>query len=462
MVIPKEFFNPKSVAIVGASKDKTKPGHLLLYSLLKAKFKGKIYPVNPKADKILGLKVYKNLEVIPGKVSIAIVATPAYTIPEILESCGRKNIGCCIITTSGFSESGTEEGKKLETEILNIARRNNVRLIGPNCMGIYNPKVGMAFFPWQKPEPGPVGFISQSGSIASMFCTISMEKGVRFSKVISSGNELDLNCADFLEYFGEDPETKIILAYIEGVKDGRRFLDVAKKISKEKPLIIWKAGLTSSGSKAASSHTGSLTGLKHVWDAVVKQTGIISVDGIEELLDLTLMFMRYPSAKTEKVAIVGGPGGIVVSAADACDFSNLTLAKLEDETMSKLKKILPPAGTSVLNPVDLGFGSVEWKTYNQTLKFLDEDPNVDVIMAIAGAPTFLGKSFFKFDEFAKGLAKTSKTLKKPLVAVMPEISQTQKPLKTLIKAGIPTYPTPIRAAKTLAKTLNYQKFKEKF
>lgn len=482
-----KIFHPKSVAVVGASREKKKPGHLLLYSLVRMGFPkhGALYPINPRADEILGLRAHKSLKDINGNADVVIITTPPETVPQVVEECAEKGVVACVILSAGFGESGSEAGRQLEAEILRLARRGGVRLIGPNCMGIYCSAGRLGFFPDQRAgddvrrsegkllNGDKVSFISESGSIACMFYRICRSLNVGVSKIVSSGNECDLNAADFLHYFGEDPATEIIAAYLEGIRDGKRFLKVARAVARRKPVIIWMAGITSQGSRAAKSHTGALSTKESVWNAVCRQTGIIHVNNIEELMDMVLAFYFLNPPKGRNVAVVSSPGGPAVSAADACARHGLQLASLSEKTKERIMKRIPNFGTSVRNPVDLGFGAVEDGTYETALSALFDDENVDAIIAIGGAPTFVGKSFLKVEEFAEeaaaawrrttvagdtddnAAASGGKNGKKPLLAVLPPHISSEMPFEMLRAAGIPVYATPDRAARCLSALCSY-------
>jgi len=450
------LFRPKSIALIGVSREKTHPGYLLLYSLLKIGFEGKLYPINPKTDAISGLKAFRRIEDIEDEVDLAIVAVRPSLVPDAIRSCGRRGVKGCIVVSSGFKESGGKEGSELEKEIRKVARENNVRLLGPNCMGIYSPAARLAFYPNQTAEAGPLGFIAQSGSLGVIFYTLCKERGVGFSKIISFGNECDLRFAEFLEYFGNDPETKIIASYLEGVENGREFFEVAKGISRKKPVIIWKAGLTKSGEKAALSHTGALAGSDLLWKAVFKQAGIIQAKGLEELLDIVLAFVRLKLPRGRHLAILSGPGGPAVAAADAAESCGLTLSFLDEATARNLCEIVPPFGTSISNPIDIGFGSVDPVFYKDATRLVAEDPNVDMIMVIGGSPIYRSKSLLRVEEFAEEMIEVSRLIEKPLVTVLPGGAFARKAFQRLYEAGIPVYPSVERAAKSLSALIDYK------
>jgi acetyltransferase len=274
--------------------------------------------VHPGEQEVIGVKAYATARDIPGDVDLAVVFSPRETVPKVVRDCSMKGIKGVVICTSGFGEKDSE-GIKLEQEIVAISRRNGTRLIGPNCVGIYCPSSNLVNFAGVMPkESGPVGMFSHSGSLSVMFPVAAATQGIYFSKAVSCGNVCDLNESDLLEYFGQDPETDIIIAYMEGVVEGRRFYRLARQVSKIKPILLWKGGTSDVGSRAASSHTGALTGSAMVWEAVFKQTGMIKVDSADEMLDYLQAFYFLPLPRSNRVAIVSGMGGMGVAIADAC------------------------------------------------------------------------------------------------------------------------------------------------
>ncbi len=271
-----------------------KTGTVFLTALLEQGFPGPIYPVNPQAEEINGLKTYPKVADIPGPVDLAIVLVPHWNSLAVVRECAAKGVKGAVLFTAGYTETGTAEGKALEEELVRLARRAGMRLIGPNGMGLYCPKTGLSFFPGVSKEPGPVGIVSHSGSLTNILGRLASGKGIRFSKVISSGNDGDLTAADFLTYLGHDPETGLIGAYIEGIKNGPAFLRALQQASLKKPVIIWKVGLTPEGSRASASHTGALAGSRKVWQAVERQAGAIPVVGFEAWVDALMGFSLLP------------------------------------------------------------------------------------------------------------------------------------------------------------------------
>lgn len=375
-----DIFHSRSLAIYGVSR-KGGLGNILLQGFIDQEFP-KIFIVNPRITesnvKIMGIPVFSDLKSIGEPVDLVICSTHPKFVQDIIIECGENGVKTVIIFTAGFGEKN-EEGKNAEKELLKIARKYQMRLIGPNCMGLYCPSSKLSFFPSLPTESGSLGFVSQSGSIANLMGFLAILKGINFSKAISYGNGIDLSFNDFLEYLGDDPATKIIACYMEGVNDGRRFIDLVKKI--KKPIIIWKAGVTPAGSKAAHSHTGSICGNNKLWNIVFDQYGLIRVYNLEEMISMIQAFIKPIPVTNCRVAILSGPGGPAVSSADACEMNNLKLAELTNETKLKLQELVPEFGSSISNPIDLSlqvqFDPILEKT---AYEIVGMDPNVDMML----------------------------------------------------------------------------------
>lgn len=346
-------FHPRSVAVVGASSNPSNMGYGYIRWLRKLDFKGEIYPINPNCDEVLGIRAYPSISDAPPPVDYVISNIPAPLVPQLAEDCVASGVRVLQLFTAGFSETGEEEGIRLEEELADIARRGNLRVIGPNCLGVYCPKTGLAFSGVDFPrESGPVAFISQSGGNAGELTSIGCLRGIRFSKVISYGNACDLNETDFIDYFARDPDTTIITAYIEGVKNGPGFIKALREATRTKPVIMLKGGRTESGTRAVASHTNSLAGASTTWNALCKQFGVIQVNNLNELVDLLLTFLYLSVPKGRNVGIIGIGGGASVQAADDCNAVGLFVPPFPQETKTELKKFTPQAGTSINNPID--------------------------------------------------------------------------------------------------------------
>ena len=470
----RRIFHPSALAVVGVSRDQMKFGGLFLQALLDFGFKGKIYPVNPEGTEILGLKAYPSVREIPEPVDLAAIMVPAPHVPAVLEDCLARGVRGAEVFSSGFAETGDDEATALERELTLIARRG-IRIIGPNCFGIYCPSSGLTLLPGGHfpRESGPVAFISQSGGHAVEFAREARGRGIRFSKVISYGNGCDLNEADLLEYMAQDDETKIIAMYVEGPREGRRFAQLVKDLAPRKPVIIWKAGLTQAGAKAVHSHTASLGGEEAVWDALFKQTAAIPVRGLEELADTVLALLHLPASTGQRVGVVGGGGGISVAAADACDRVGLGVPPFDDSVQQKLREILPAAGTSVRNPVDIGVPLVPPQVFERVLDSVASADCVDTIIATQAMFHILDGTFrlppAVQEGFLQGLIETPARVRdrfgKPVVIVLPvggdevEMVEAEKGRRKIrdqyLSMRIPSYPTLERAARAVANVSTY-------
>lgn len=442
------IFHPRGVVVVGASNSDGNLGRFFLEGFIQLGFEN-LYVVHPSEQEVQRVKAYTTVRELSGEVDLAVVFSPRETVPQIVRECALKGIKGVVICTSGFGEKDME-GRRLEQEVVEIARRNGTRLIGPNCVGIYCPSSRLANFGFLPKESGPVGMFSQSGSLSIMFIIAAAAQGIRFSKVVSCGNECDLNAADFLAYLGQDPETSIILTYLEGVKEGRRFCQLAREISEEKPIIVWKGGATEVGARAAASHTGALSGSAAVWRAVFKQTGMIKVDSEEEMLDYLQAFYFLPLPRGNRVAIASGMGGLGVATADACIESGLELAQLSAHTRKRLEDIVPTVGTCTDNPVDLGMASIfNPQLYIDTIEALGKDDQVDMLLITSGS--------WKSDYMERVLAVVGE-VEKPIVFI------TTPALKTVMEEPLPTkgiafYPDGRRAVMALSNMVAYQRFR---
>jgi acyl-CoA synthetase (NDP forming) len=446
------IFHPRSVAIIGASSREGSFGNLFLQGFIRMGFEN-IYPVHPRERELLGLKAYKSVKDVPCEVDLAILLIPPGEALRIVQECADKRVKGIVLFTAGFGEKG-EEGKKIEQEMAQIVREAGTRLIGPNTNGLYVPSSKLLTLPGSltagglTTESGGVSVFAQSGSFNDYTSQVLVSKNIRFNKVVSCGNESDLNSIDFLEYFGSDAETEIIGGYIEGIEDGRRFYELAKNISKQKPIIIWKGGLTETGAKAALAHTGALSGSKQVWETMVKQAGIINVNSFEEFTDCLLAFSWLPLPKGRKVGIISGMGGTNVGTADNCTMMGLEIAEFSEQTSKRLNEILPPVGTAANNPVDVGVGMLMApQLYGETIKLLAEDDSVDMLICITAPDCPLS---------VKSIADAAKEINKPLVACLFEIGGlVEDQLKFLLENHIPAYSEPKRAALALFKMFCY-------
>jgi len=477
------IFYPKSLAIIGASNDPTKFGNIILSALLEIGFAGKIYPVNPEGREINGLKVFPSLKDIPDEVDLAIITIPAPLVLNSLKECIQKGVKGVEILTSGFKETGTPEGKRMEEEIARLACQG-LRILGPNCFGIYCPESGLTILPGQNflRESGPVGFLSQSGGLCADFGQIAKGLGIRFSKMVSYGNGCDVAACDLLEYFFADPQTKIIGGYIEGIDDGTRFLQILKENKGNKPVILWKAGLTASGSRAIISHTGSLSGSEKVWAAALKQAGVVQVESAEELIDTIYAFLYLPPETGPRVAVMGGGGAISVAASDTLERLGLAIPPFSPEIFQKLKASFPPVGNSLRNPVDLGNPMIPPSMLKIAMEAAGQDEKIDtlIVIQILFYILFQVRHRLKMDdrplrqfsfqpELLKACHEIKTKYKKPIILVLPDITTDAAMIDLEVEwrrerdiyqqAGFPVFKTLDRAARALRNFISYQKIK---
>ena len=433
-----KFFRPESVAVIGASRDEGTVGNEVLRNIIEGGYKGQIYPVNPKADEIRGIKAYHSILELPAKPDVAIFCIPAKFIVPSLEQCGEKGITAVVIISAGFKEAGPE-GAKLEMEMVERLKTLNVRVIGPNCVGVVIPPLNLnATFLKGMPKPGPIAFFSQSGALCGAVLDWAVAEGIGFSRFFSLGNNADLNEVDLMYALRDDPETKVILGYIEGVRDGRKFLQAAREVSKDKPVVVVKSGGTQSGARAASSHTGSLAGSAKAFGAVFMQSGLIRARTIQEMFDYAIAFAYQPLPKGPGLTILTNSGGPGVMAADAVENSSLRLVGLEKATIDRLREVLP-RNASVYNPVDI-IGDADANRYKAALDIILEDPNTDILIVLL-TPTAMSRA----EKIADMLAAKENFSGKTLVTAFMGGNSVAEGNKKLLDRGIPSFPNPERA-----------------
>jgi acyl-CoA synthetase (NDP forming) len=445
------IFHPRGVAIIGASNRPGNLGGFFLGGFLQQGFdRDRLYAVHPREKEVAGVAAYHSVQTIPHNVDLALVFSPRDSVKGIVKDCVAKRVKGIIICTSGFAENGAE-GLKLQEEIAAIAREGGARVIGPNCVGVYCPESKLVNFAgWMPQESGPVGMFSHSGSMTVSMPIAASMIGMHCSKVISCGNECDLNAADFLEYFGRDPNTGIVIGYLEGVKDGRRFFRNAREVSKTKPILLWKGGMSDLGSRSAASHTGALAIKSQVWDAVCKQAGIVRVDCEDDMIDYLQAFYYLPRPRGNRVAVVSATGGLGVALADACADYGLELATLSQTTRDRLQSIVPSVGTCLDNPVDLGMMSAfNLQMGIDTVKALAEDEGVNMIIKTVGTSNLelVNKEFEALKGFDKPMVYI---FSRAMMALMKEL----KPVK-----GVAIFSTGRRAAQVMSKMLEYERYR---
>lgn len=467
----KEFsaiFDPQSIAIVGASRER-KIGGLMVHNFLRAGYKGKIFPVNPTESNILGLTAYPSVRDILESVDYVIIAVPAKVVPVVIDGCIAKGVKVVQLFTAGFSETGEEEPTRLEREIVARVRRAGIRLIGPNCVGVSCPA---RLIPIESTgtigQPGNIAILAQSGGHTETLADMGLSRNIRFSKLISFGNASDLNAVDFLEYLKEDPETRIIAAYLEGITDGRRLYQLIAQICLIKPIVLLKGGRTEAGREMAASHTGSLAGSRAVWTAAMKQAGAIEVDTLDEMADTLMAFQFLPPLNGNQVAVIsqlgGGAGGAGVLAADVCTSLGLELTPFAGEIKDKLKSIVSVPGSILRNPLDMSLMGRDPALLRKVLELIAGLPNIDLIMLNERAGFLLALiSEAELQAINDVLVDFQHSKKKPLVVVSPPGGAREEERvrmeKRLLEAGIPVYPSFDRTAKAMVNVIRYWRFR---
>jgi len=453
-----DILHPRSVALVGISSRPEEFTHMYLKGLIDFPFKGPIYPVNPKVTQIRDLQAYPSVMDIPGPVDYVFSLLPARLTPPLVEECVAKEVNVLAMFTSGFREKD-EAGAAMEAEIVRIARKGGMRILGPNCLGLYCPAVGLGLRSDFPREVGNVAFISQSGGNATDVIMMGKHLGIRFSKVISYGNASDLSESDFLEYLTEDPETEIIAAYIEGVKDGARFFRALTEAAAVKPVVVLKGGCSEGGNRAATAHTGVLAASEVVWDVALKQSGVIRVYSLEELVDVILA-LKLVVHSGPNLAIFSIGGGSAVQAADECERAGLVVPLLPTQIQQKLEEFTPDVGTSVRNPVD---GA--WLTpdgIEKAFKILSECPDINIIVPIIRVDMLLGISGVALAEgLSQAMIAASKLTSKPVVFVLRASNSIEAQQAAIVmkdhclEANIPVYTSVSSAARALSNVVRH-------
>jgi acetyltransferase len=444
-----EFFQPKSVAVIGASRDPEKLGYAVLSNIQEGGFPGELYPINPKAEEILGLTVYASVLDVPDPIDLAVIVIPYKFVPAVLEECGEKGIPAVVVISAGFREV-SREGLERERELIEIADEYGIRLIGPNCLGVIDTDTPLnATFSAGMPPSGPIAFMSQSGALGTAVLDLAMAGRIGFSKFASLGNKADVSEIDLLEAWGPDPASNVILMYIEGLPNGQRFMEVARQVTRQKPVVAIKSGVTKSGSRAVSSHTGSLAGSEEAYKAAFSQAGVIRATSMEALFDYALGFAYQPMLKGNRIGIVTNAGGPGILATDALERSGLEIPRLNTETVEALEEYLPGAA-SAANPVDV-LGDALADRYDHAMRLVLDDENVDGMIVI-----LTPQAMTEIDQTAEALGQLSREAEKPILACFMGEERIASGEKVLRKYGVPNYIFPERAAATLAAMRDYQ------
>jgi len=452
-----KFFNPKSIAVVGASREKGKVGHEILASIIGAGYEGQVFPVNNKADEIEGLKCFPDLASTGQVPELVIIAVPAAAVPSVMQQCAGTGVQSVIIITAGFKEVG-QEGSRLEKQVIQIARQAKIKVIGPNCLGVVVPANKLnASFGGQMPIDGGIGYISQSGAIMTAILDYAMANRIGFSKLVSIGNKADINELDVLEVLGQDANTKVIAGYLENITDGNAFVTQAERISRNKPILMIKSGGTAAGAKAATSHTGSLAGAETAYECVFERAGIIRCNSLQQQFDYAQAFAYQPLSAGSTVAVITNAGGPGIMAADDIERQGLEFATFSRETGDKLAEALPPAA-NISNPIDV-LGDALADRYELAIEAVLEDPNVDVVLVL-----LTPQAMTEADSTAEAIvrqAQAKASRQKPIFTCFLGAEKVKKAKQILQQAKIPHYDSPEKAVCTIKAMTDYIRWRNR-
>jgi len=442
------LFSPKTVAVIGATEREGSVGRTVLANLCSGKYHGRVYPVNPHRAEVLGLRAYRRIGDVPEKVDLAVVITPANTVPGMIRDCVDAGVGSAVVISAGFKEQGPA-GAALELQIQGELRRSSMRLVGPNCLGIMNPQLGLnATFAQDIARPGTVAFLSQSGALLTAILDWSFQEQVGFSAIVSTGSMLDMGWGDLIDYFGDDPATGSILLYMESVGEARAFLSAAREVALRKPIIVIKAGRTEAASKAASSHTGAMTGSDEVFDAALRRCGVLRVPSISDVFNMAEVLGKQPRPRGPRLTILTNAGGPGVLATDALLAAGGELASLSDATMQALNKLLPPHWSHG-NPIDI-LGDAEPERYSKALEIAVQDPQTDGFLVILAPQGMTNPG-----HAAEALKAQGKVPGKPVLASWMGGKIVAAGVAALNEAGIPTFSYPDTAARAFTYMWKY-------
>jgi acetyl coenzyme A synthetase (ADP forming)-like protein len=452
------FFEPEGVAVIGASSDPRKPGAGILYNLINHGYPGPIYPVNPRGGKIMGLRCYPSILEVPDPVELAVIVIRAHMVPSALGDCGERGLKGVIVISGGFREMGTE-GRLLERELVNIIRRYDMRLLGPNCIGIIDTVTPLnTSFLATMPEPGDISFLSQSGAICGAIVDWTQGQGVGFARFVSLGNQADINETEVMTYLAEDPHTRVIVAYLEGVEDGTRFVEAAEAAGRRKPVVVLKVGKTEGGTRAISSHTGALAGSLQAYKAAFQRSGILEAYTVESLFDYSLAFAYQPLLQGDRIAVLTNGGGPGIVAADAVEGEGLRLVPFAPRTIERLRAVCPPEA-GLLNPVDM-LGGAGPERYAGVLEAVLDDPGVDGVLTIILPQVGIDPAAIveAIGPLSRGGGRRQVAPTKPVMVCLMGRASLQEARVALNRLRIPDYTFPERAASTLAAMWRYARW----
>jgi len=446
---------PRSVAVIGASRDPKKLGHVATKNIVDGEYSGRLLPINPEADEVLGVKAYPSIKNGEGDIDLALILVPAPIVPKVIEECGQKGVKTAIVISAGFREVGPD-GAELERKLVEAARKAGVRVVGPNCVGMVNASIGLnatisRVISSKGLKKGGIALISQSGAFGAAMFSWAQGRGLSLGKLLSCGNMCDVDETDLLEVLEDDEETRVITMYIEGVKNGRKFMEATRRITRTKPIIVTKIGRSARGAQAAASHTGAMAGSDAIYEAVFKQTGVIRAEDTTQMYDFAIAFQTQPLPKGNGFVILTNTGGPGVAAADACEAQGLNLVKISESGKKKLRELLPPFA-SVANPIDTtpGISPTIWGRVLETL--LEEEDVYGVIANIVG----YSRPIEIAEEVVKAFMATVKKFSKPVLFSWTGEKAIDPLIGTLEENRIPVYPNSERAVRAMAALLEYE------
>jgi acetyltransferase len=443
------FTEPRGVAVVGASTSPDKLGYQVLHNIMQYGYEGAIYPINPTAPEILGLKAYASVLDCPDPVDLAVVLVPSKAVPAVMEQCGQRGLKGAVVITAGFREVGPH-GKALEQQVVDILHKYGMRMVGPNVLGIIDTVCKLnASFAAGMPRRGKIAFMSQSGALCTSILDLAMGQGIGFSRFYSIGNKADVNELDLVTAWAEDPETRAIMGYLEGISNGPEFIRVASQVTRHKPIIAIKSGTTSAGSQAVSSHTGTLAGSEAAYDAAFKQSGIIRAGSVQDLFDYAQAFARQPLLESNAIGVITNAGGPGIMASDAIEHAGLRLAALTQETKQALQARLP-AAASVANPVDV-LGDALADRYAMAIETVLADPNVGALLVVLTPQTMT-----QIPETAEALGRLSKQYGKPCFGAFMGDAAIKRGVEVMREYQVPNYQVPERAVAAIAAMWHYR------
>ncbi len=450
------FFQPKSVAVIGASANPTKLGYAVVRNLIEGGYarRGRIYPINLSGGEILGYRAYSSVLDVPDEIELVVVVIPYPQVPEALRACSKKGVRAAIVISAGFREAGME-GLEREQELIAIAREYNIRLIGPNCLGVIDTFTPLnASFAAGTPPSGPMAFMSQSGALGTAVLDIALAGRLGLSKFVSLGNKADVNEIDLLQAWMDDPKTNVILIYSEGMPNGQEFIRVARQVTRSKPVIAIKSGVTQAGSRAVSSHTGSLAGSEQAYQAAFRQAGILRAESMQALFDMALAIGYQPALKGDRIAIITNAGGPGILATDALEHAGMTMARFKLETIQALEQYLPDAA-SAANPVDV-LGDARADRYRFAMETVIADPNVDGLLVL-----LTPQAMTEIEATAQAIGELADHSDKPILACFMGEARVEQGIAILNQHNVPNYPFPERAAGALRAMADYREIQRR-